>query len=74
MRRQRVADSTARAITRVVRADLIIVDDIGPLPVSLDAAEGFYRFVGRSVLWSTPLTWVVGKDAVGRHSAVLQLT
>src|SRR6201987_2400050 len=45
MRRHRVDDSIARAITRVIRTDLIIVDDIGLLPVSPDAAEGFYRLV-----------------------------
>ncbi len=45
MRRHRVDDSIARAITRLIRTDLIIVDDIGLLPVSPDAAEGFYRLV-----------------------------
>jgi DNA replication protein DnaC len=45
IRRHRVDDSVARAITRVIRADLIVVDDIGLLPVSPDAAEGFYRLV-----------------------------
>ncbi|MGP3921517.1 ATP-binding protein, partial [Nonomuraea sp. 10N515B] len=45
VRRHRVDDSIARALTRITRADLIIVDDIGLLPVSPDAAEGFYRLV-----------------------------
>ncbi|MBF6320803.1 ATP-binding protein [Nocardia cyriacigeorgica] len=45
MRRHRVDDSITRAITRLIRTDLIIVDDIGLLPVSPDAAEGFYRLV-----------------------------
>ncbi|MCM6772400.1 IS21-like element helper ATPase IstB [Nocardia sp. CDC159] len=45
IRRHRVDDSIARAITRLIRSDLIIVDDIGLLPVSPDAAEGFYRLV-----------------------------
>ncbi|ETB46367.1 ATP-binding protein [Mycobacterium avium 10-5560] len=45
IRRHRVDDSVARAITRVMRSDLVIVDDIGLLPVSPDAAEGFYRLV-----------------------------
>jgi DNA replication protein DnaC len=30
---------------RLTRTDLVIVDDIGLLPVSADAAEGFYRLV-----------------------------
>jgi DNA replication protein DnaC len=45
VRRHRVDDSLARAIARLIRTDLIIVDDIGLLPVSPDAAEGFYRLV-----------------------------
>ncbi|NJP30335.1 ATP-binding protein, partial [Microbispora sp. SCL1-1] len=45
VRRHRVDDSIARALARIIRADLIIVDDIGLLPVSPDAAEGFYRLV-----------------------------
>ncbi len=45
VRRHRADDSMAKAIDRIIRADLIIVDDIGLLPVSPDAAEGFYRLV-----------------------------
>ncbi|MCY9782559.1 IS21-like element helper ATPase IstB [Nocardiopsis sp. EMB25] len=45
VRRHRADDSMARAVTRLLRADLIVVDDIGLLPVSADAAEGFYRLV-----------------------------
>lgn len=45
VRRHRVDDSISRAIARVMRSDLIFVDDIGLLPVSPDAAEGFYRLV-----------------------------
>ncbi len=32
-------------MNQLIRTDLIIVDDIGLLPVSPDAAEGFYRLV-----------------------------
>jgi IstB-like ATP binding protein len=45
IRRHRVDDSVSKAITRITRTDLIIVDDIGLLPVSPDAAEGFYRLI-----------------------------
>ncbi|MEV5011541.1 IS21-like element helper ATPase IstB [Streptomyces sp. NPDC001312] len=45
VRRHRADDSLARAMARLIRTDLIIVDDIGLLPVSPDAAEGFYRLV-----------------------------
>lgn len=45
VRRHRVDDSLARAMTRLMRSDLIIVDDIGLLPVFADAAEGFFRLV-----------------------------
>lgn len=45
IRRHRIDDSVSKAIGRITRTDLIIVDDIGLLPVSPDAAEGFYRMV-----------------------------
>ncbi len=45
VRRHRVDDSITRTMARLIRCDLIIIDDIGLLPVSPDAAEGFYRLV-----------------------------
>jgi DNA replication protein DnaC len=45
IRRHRADDSLTKAITRILRADLVIVDDIGLLPVGPDAAEGLYRLV-----------------------------
>jgi len=45
LRRHRADDTVTKAITRVLRADLVVVDDIGLLPVSQDAAEGLYRLV-----------------------------
>jgi DNA replication protein DnaC len=45
VRRHRADDSIARALAKIIRSDLIIVDDIGLLPVSPDAAEGLYRLV-----------------------------
>jgi DNA replication protein DnaC len=45
MRRHRADDSINKAIRRLTRVDLIIVDDIGMLAVGDDAAEGFYRLV-----------------------------
>jgi DNA replication protein DnaC len=43
--RHRADDSVTRAVRAILRARLIVVDDIGLLPVSPDAAEGFYRLV-----------------------------
>jgi DNA replication protein DnaC len=43
--RHRVDGTTARAIKKILRADLICVDDIGLLPVSTDTAEALYRVV-----------------------------
>lgn len=37
--------STARAITKIARADLIVVDDIGMLPTGQAAAEALYRVI-----------------------------
>ena len=45
LRRHRADDTVTRAIARVLRADLLVVDDIGLLPVAQDAAEGLYRLV-----------------------------
>ena len=45
VRRHRADDSVTRAIARILRADLIVVDDIGLLPVAHDAAEGLCRLV-----------------------------
>lgn len=45
LRRHRADDTVTKAIARVLRADLIVVDDIGLLPVAADAAEGLYRLV-----------------------------
>lgn len=45
VRRHRADDSVTRAIARILRADLVLVDDIGLLPVGPDAAEGLYRLV-----------------------------
>ena len=45
LRRHRADDTVTRAIARILRADLVVVDDIGLLPVSQDAAEGLYRLV-----------------------------
>src|SRR6185436_11831828 len=45
VRRHRADYSVTKAITRILRADLVIVDEIGLLPVGPDAAEGLYRLV-----------------------------
>jgi DNA replication protein DnaC len=41
----KVDGSVARTVTKICKADLIVVDDIGMLPVGQDAAEAFYRIV-----------------------------
>ena len=45
LRRHRADDTVTKAFARILRADLIVVDDIGLLPVAADAAEGLYRLV-----------------------------
>ena len=45
VRRHRADDSVTRALARILRADLVVVDDIGLLAVTPDAAEGLYRLV-----------------------------
>ena len=34
-----------RAIARILRAELVLIDDIGLLAVNADAAEGLYRLI-----------------------------
>jgi DNA replication protein DnaC len=44
-RRHRADDSIHKAISKLIRADLILVDDVGLLPVSAEAAEALFRVV-----------------------------
>lgn len=45
VRRHRADDTVTRAMARILKADLVVVDDIGLLSVGPDAAEGLYRLV-----------------------------
>ena len=49
LRRHRADDTVSKAIARVLRADLVMVDDIGLLPVAQDAPKA-------STGWSMPHT------------------
>jgi len=44
-RRHRADDSINKAVSKLIRSDLILVDDVGLLPVSADAAEALFRIV-----------------------------
>lgn len=41
----KVDASVTKVVARICRSDLIVVDDIGMLPVGQDAAEAFYRVI-----------------------------
>jgi len=43
--RAKVDASIQKVVTRICRADLIVIDDIGTLPIGQDGAEAFYRVV-----------------------------
>ena len=43
--RHRADDSVNKAIAKLIRADLIVIDDVGLLPVSPDAAEALFRVI-----------------------------
>ncbi|MDQ6948943.1 MAG: IS21-like element helper ATPase IstB [Actinomycetota bacterium] len=45
VRRHRGDDTVTKAIARILRARIVMVDDVGLLPVGPDAAEGLYRLV-----------------------------
>lgn len=60
IRRHRIDDTITKAFTPILRADLVIIDDIGLLPITPDAAEGLYRLIDacyeqRSVVVSSNL-------------------
>lgn len=45
VRSHRLDDTVSKAITKILTADIVVIDDIGLLPVADDAAEGLYRVV-----------------------------
>ena len=45
LRRHRADDSINKAISKLIRSDLILIDDVGLLPVSADAADALFRVV-----------------------------
>lgn len=60
IRRHRVDDTISKAFTALASMQLTVIDDIGLLPISTDAAEGLYRLVDaayerRSLALSTNL-------------------
>jgi DNA replication protein DnaC len=44
-RRHQADDSIHKAIAKLIRTDLILIDDVGLLPVSAEAAEALFRVV-----------------------------
>ena len=48
VRRHRVDDTVAKTFTALGAVSLTVVDDIGLLPISQDAAEGLHRLVDAS--------------------------
>src|ERR1700760_3255446 len=44
-RRHRADDSINKATSKLIRSDLILIDDVGLLPVSADAADALFRVV-----------------------------
>ena len=45
IRRHRVDDTVLKAFAALASTSLCVIDDIGLLPISSDAAEGLYRLV-----------------------------
>jgi DNA replication protein DnaC len=45
VRRHRADDTINKAISKLIRSDLILIDDVGLLPVSADAAEALFRVI-----------------------------
>ena len=45
VRRHRVDDSVNKAIGKLIRVDLLAIDEVGLLPISTDAAEALFRVI-----------------------------
>ena len=45
IKRSRADDSAIRAVNKILKVDLIVIDDIGLLPIDEETAEGFYRVI-----------------------------
>lgn len=45
LRRHRADDTVNKAISKLIRVDLVAIDDVGLLPISADAAEALFRVV-----------------------------
>lgn len=45
LRRHRADDTINKAITKLIHVDLVVLDDVGLLPISTDAAEAMFRVV-----------------------------
>ena len=45
IRSHSIDDTVTKTVAKILRADLIVIDDIGLLPVPAEAAEGLYRIV-----------------------------
>jgi DNA replication protein DnaC len=43
--RAKADGSIARTVARICRSDMIVIDDIGMLPIGQDGAEAFYRII-----------------------------
>jgi DNA replication protein DnaC len=43
--RHRADDSVNKAISKLIRCDLILIDDVGLLPISAEAAEAMFRVI-----------------------------
>ena len=43
--RHRADDSVNKAISKLIRSDLICIDDVGLLPISAEAAEAMFRVI-----------------------------
>ena len=83
VRAHRADDSLGKAVAKIVRAELVVIDDVGLLPVGADAAEGLYRIVEaayerKSVAISSnlhPSKWLtMTADTLLAQSAIDRLT
>jgi hypothetical protein len=75
VRAHRADDSVGRVVARILRSDLMVIDDIGLLEVGADAAEGLYRLVDAAIGAASRVGRKAGQTVeVDRSGPTMQLT
>ena len=70
LRRHRVDDSVNKAIGKLIRVDLVVIDEVGLLPISADAAEALFRVVDAAYEKRSPRRQPTGGQGMSHEQSV----